>query len=194
MKLHLILKVNKMEIRDSEKLILLMLCDLYEKNNVVGDIDHNFVRDAIYDHQSWAIPWRFSGIPFNDQETPVKVKTVLDILEMWRVIEYSYSEFNSEEKTKVAEDASPFGRNPLFRGFDGNNETDFLVAADFIINKLGRFEEFKGRDLNSHSPSIDGYLRMLNVFTPQFRENDGRPLSVEQLTSLLLEKVHPSNR
>ncbi|PHM68399.1 YfbU family protein [Xenorhabdus kozodoii] len=183
-----------MEIRDSEKLILLMLCDLYEKNNIEGDIDHNFIRDAIYEHQTWAIPWKHSGIPFEHQDTPSDVKTVFDILDMWRVIEYSYAELNEDEKNKLAVDAEPFGRNPFFRGFDGNNETNLLVATDFIINKLGRFKEFKRRDLNSHAPSLDGYLRMLKIFTPELKNNMGHPLSVEQLTLILLEKRHPSNR
>lgn len=183
-----------MEIRDSEKLIILMMCDLYEKNNVAGDIDHNFIRDAIYDQQTWAIPWKFSGIPFEHQAPPSHVKTVLDILEMWSVIEYSYVQFNDEEKDKLAVEAEPFGRNPLFRGFDGNNETEFLVATDFIINKLDRFEEFKGRDLNSHMHKMEGYLRMLKAFTLEFRKNLGQPLSVGQLASILLEIKDPSNR
>ncbi|MFJ5448843.1 YfbU family protein [Pectobacterium carotovorum] len=182
-----------MNIKDSEKLILLMLCDLYEKNNVESDIDHNFVRDAIYDKQTWAIPWRLSGIPFEQQDTPPHVKTVFDILDMWRVIEYSYGELSNEGKDTLAENIKPFSA-PVFRGFDGNNETDLLVAAEFIINKLDRFEEFKGRDLNSHTHSVDGYLRMLGVFTPELRSNMGRPLSVEQLSSILLERIHPSNR
>lgn len=183
-----------MHIKDSEKLILLMLCELYEKNEVEGEIDHNFIRDAIFDQQTWAIPWKLSGIPFDEQETPRHVKHVFDILQMWSIIEYSYAELTDENKTRLALEAEPFGRNPVFRGFDGNNETEYLVAADFIINRLERFEEFKGRDLNSHAPSIPTYSRMLSVFDDIFSSNMGNPLSTEQLATVLQEIIHPSNR
>ncbi|WP_202949732.1 hypothetical protein [Escherichia coli] len=87
-----------MQLSDGEKLILMMLCDLYDKNEIEGEIDHTFVRDAIFENQTWALPWKFSGIPFKNTETPRVVKKVLDILDMWRVIEYSYSELTEEEK------------------------------------------------------------------------------------------------
>lgn len=183
-----------MQIKDSEKLILLMLCDLYDNSDVQGDIDHNFIRDAIFDKQTWAIPWKLSGIPFEDQGTPSEVKYVFDILQMWSHIEYSYAALTDEEKKRLEVEAAPFGRNPVFKGFDGNIETELLVATDFIINKLQRFEEFKGRDLNSHAPSIGTYSRMLSAFNPAFEDNMGNLLSTEQLTTILKESIHPSNR
>ncbi|EHW5634432.1 YfbU family protein [Escherichia coli] len=183
-----------MQLSDGEKLILMMLCDLYDKNEIEGEIDHTFVRDAIFENQTWALPWKFSGIPFKNTETPRVVKKVLDILDMWRVIEYSYSELTEEEKKKLKENVELFGKKPIFKGFDGNNETEYLAAADFVINKLDRFEEFKLRDLNSHMPSLATYERMMHVFNPLFHENFGEPLTLEQLTLVLREKIHPSRR
>lgn len=69
-----------------------------------------------------------------------------------------------------------------------------LVAAEFIINKLQRFEQFKGRDLNSHAPSIGTYARMLSAFNTAFENNMGNLLSAEQLATILKERIHPSNR
>lgn len=183
-----------MQLSDGEKLILMMLCDLYDKNEIVGEIDHTFVRDTIFENQTWALPWKLSGIPFKHTETPPLIKKVLDILDMWRVIEYSYRELTAEEKEKLEINAAPLGGEPFFEGFDGNNETEYLAAADFIINKLDRFEEFKLRDLNSHMPSLHTYERMASVFNPMFRENFGEPLSPEQLTLVLREMIHPSHR
>lgn len=183
-----------MQLSDGEKLILMMLCDLYDKNEIEGEIDHIFVRDAIFENQTWALPWKFSGIPFKNTETPHVVKKVLDILDMWRVIEYSYSELTEEEKKQLEVNVEFFGKNPIFKGFDGNNETEYLAAADFVINKLDRFEEFKLRDLNSHMPSLATYERMMRVFNPLFHENFGEPLTLEQLTLVLREKIHPSRR
>ncbi len=44
-----------MQLSDGEKLILMMLCDLYDKNEIEGEIDHTFVRDAIFENQTWAL-------------------------------------------------------------------------------------------------------------------------------------------
>ncbi|UCQ12812.1 YfbU family protein [Edwardsiella tarda] len=183
-----------MQIKDSEKLILLMLCDLYDKNGVEGDMDHNFIREAIFEQQTWAIPWKFSGIPFEEQDTPPEVKHVLDILHMWSAIEYSYAKLSEEDKAMLQHDAAPFGDNPRFSGFDGNNESELLLTAEFIINKLDRFQEFKGRHLNSHSQKVDCYDRMLKVFNKAFENYIGQVLSREQLTTILLEIIHPCNR
>ncbi|HDU8563572.1 YfbU family protein [Morganella morganii] len=183
-----------MQLSDGEKLILMMLCDLYDKNEIEGEIDHTFVRDTIFENQIWALSWKFNGIPFENTETPSLVKKVLDILDMWRIIEYSYNELTEEEKKSLEADAAPFGKKPFFKGFDGNNETEYLAAADFIINKLDRFEEFKLRDLNSHMPSLSTYERMALIFNPMFHENHGGLLSLEQLTLVLREMIHPSKQ
>jgi uncharacterized protein YfbU (UPF0304 family) len=66
-------------------------------------------------------------------------------------------------------DAKPFGKDPQFRGFDGNNESEYMSVASFLINDLERFEEFKGRSMNSHMPSIETYRRMLSAFEPMRR-------------------------
>ena len=59
----------------------------------------------------------------------------------------------------------PFG-DARFSGFDGNNELEYISVARFLIDHLDSFTDFKGRDLNSHMPSIDRYSRMFLVFEP----------------------------
>ena len=183
-----------MKISDGEKLILLMLSELYEKLEVDGEIDPEFIKSAIFHDKSWSIPWKYVGIPFEDQDTPPIVSEVLDMLDMWSFIERSYSELTNEEKAFVTENAAPFGDNPTFQGFDGNNESDHMGTARFLVNDLDRFEEFKGRDFNSHAPSIDSYNRMLSVYKPIFQELNFRPLSAQNIVDVLMERVHPENR
>ncbi|WP_086930580.1 YfbU family protein [Agarilytica rhodophyticola] len=183
-----------MKITDGEKLILLMLSELYDTLDVDGEIEPDFIRSAIYSDKTWSIPWKYSGIPFENQETPGIVKEVLDILDMWSFIEYSYGELNDEDRAYVEKEASPFGKDPKFRGFDGNNETDYMGTASFIVNQLDRFEEFKGRNFNSHLPSVDSYRRMLTVFNKMRNNFYLDSLSAEQLVQILKEKVHPENR
>ena len=183
-----------MKITDGEKLILLMLSELYDKLEVNGEIEPDFIRSAIFSDNMWGIPWEYIGIPFEKQDTPETVKEVLDILDMWSFIERSYESLSDDEKSFVEKEAEPFGKNPRFLGFHGNNESDYMGAASFIVNDLERFEEFKGRDFNSHCASIKGYSRMLSVFKPMLEDLNFQPLSAQNLVDILKERIHPDNR
>lgn len=183
-----------MKITDGEKLILLMLSELYDKLGVEGEVEPDFIRSAIFSNNTWSIPWKYVGIPFDEQETPEVVKEVLDILDMWSMIERSYENLSSEAKKFVEKEAYTFGKDPKFPGFDGNNETEYMGTASFLVNDLDRFEEFKGRNFNSHCPSIDSYRRMLSVFKPILRSLNFQPLSAQNIVDILKERVHPDNR
>lgn len=184
-----------MKISDGEKLILLMLSELYDRLEIKGEIESEFIRSAIFSNNIWAIPWKYSGIPFEDQDDPEIVKEVLDILGMWSFIEYSYEQLSEKEKKYLQDTVvKPFGENPKFPGFDGNHESSYMGIASFIVNELDRFEEFKGRNFNSHFPSLDGHERMLSVFKEIQETMNFGPLSVEDLSEILKERVHPSRR
>jgi uncharacterized protein YfbU (UPF0304 family) len=182
------------KLTDGEKLILLMLADLHEKVAINGDVEPGFLRSAIFNDQLWGIRWKYSGIPFEPAEDPPVVREVIDILDMWSLIEFSYSKLNDEQKASVAREASPFGENPRFHGFDGNGEGEHMSIALFLVNHLDRFQEFKGRDFNCHHPSIDAHRRMLASLEPIRRSLLATPLSAEQLSLILKEQVHPSQR
>jgi uncharacterized protein len=174
-----------MELTDGEKLIVLMLTELYDKLGVDGEIDPEFIRSAIFDDATWSIPWKYSGIPFKEQETPSVVKEVIDILDMWSVIELSFERLPKESKTELSKQLNDHLIPPVFRGFDGNNESEHLGTAYFIINQLDRFEEFKKRDLNSHFPFIPRYRQMLSIFKELSRDEDRYLLSSEGIKKLL---------
>lgn len=177
-----------MKLTDGEKLILIMLADLHEKLEVNGEIDADFISSAIVNDHLWSIPWKYSSIPFEHVEDPPVVREVVDILDMWSFIEYAYSQLTDEEKAKLAMDVDPFGNNPRFQGFDGNNETAHMSTAMFLVNQLERFQDFKGRSLDCHCPSIDAHKRMLSVFEPIRETLDADPLSLDQLTKILIER------
>ncbi|MDN7127721.1 YfbU family protein [Pseudidiomarina sp. 1APR75-33.1] len=184
-----------MKISDGEKLIILMLSELYEKLDVEGEIEPDFIKSAIFSDQLWGIRWKYSGIPFEESEDPEIVKEVVDILDMWSFVERAYKELGPEEKSQLNEEASPMGNAPKFRGFDGNNETEYMGTAMFLVNELERFQEFQGRSFNSHSPSIDMHRRMLAEFEPIRKTlGHGRPMSVDDLTKILKAIIHPSRR
>jgi uncharacterized protein YfbU (UPF0304 family) len=68
-----------------------------------------------------------------------------------------------------------------FRGFDGNDGTGHYGFARFLIERQGKFEESAG-DYNSHSPTLNTYLQMLERW-----EAIGRPynMSEDQLSTVL---------
>lgn len=183
-----------MKITDGEKLILLMLSELYERLNIEGEIEPAFIKSAIFSGNLWGIPWKYSGIPFEDQKTPEIVKKVVDILDMWRFIEADYQKLSEEDKKKLEKDARPFGKDPKFPGFDGNNEPEYINVASFIINELERFEEFRGRSLNAHSATLETYQRMLSAFEPIRKNLMVGSMSLAQLTTVLKAKTHPDYR
>lgn len=119
---------------------------------------------------------------------PRDVSFVVDVLDMWNFIERAYEELTDSDKKRIAEEAEPFGEHVTFLGFDGNNEASLLGIARFLINDLERFSRFEGRDLNSHSPTIDKYRRMLRVFSELRPQLAGRELDADELIQLLQVK------
>jgi len=183
-----------MKFTDGEKLIILMLSELHEKLDINGEVEPEFIKSAIFHDELWGLRWKYPGIPFEEAEDPKVVREVVDILDMWSFIEHSYQRLSDEDKAKLEKDADPFGKDPKFQGFDGNNETEYMGTAMFVVNELDRFEEFKGRSFNSHCPLIDAHKRMLAVFEPMRRNLSFEPLTVDALTEILKEITDPIHR
>lgn len=177
-----------------EKLTLTMLCDLYKHLKVRGDIDPAFVNTALGGGHSWGFGWEYPGLFDAREDSPRVVSEVVDILDMWDMIEISYAKLGKKEKERLADEAKPLGSNIVFRGFDGNNESEYLSVATFVIKSLERFSTFGKRDLNSHMPLVDAYRRMYRVFEPMRRNLMGGILSAAQLTKIVKVMVHPDNR
>ena len=87
--------------------------------------------------------------------------------------------------------AEPFGENPRFVGFDGNNETRHMSVGRLLVEQMGRFQRFNDRSLNSHSPSIDGYLLMYELFAPLRPQMADRTLTVQELAEFLIARRFP---
>jgi uncharacterized protein len=175
------------KLSDGEKLILTMLSDIYEHLGIEG-FDPKLIRDAINDGQAWAIKWKYRGIfDIDETESDVHHDTV-DILGMWDLIERAYGNLNSADKQRIETEAAPFGKNVEFMGFDGRDETDHLSVARFLIDRMGKFDKFKGRELDSHMPgSLASYKRMYKVF-------DGARGSGELTAEQIIEILNAARR
>ena len=144
----------------AERLIIAMLCDIYEKLEIKNSFDVELLREAAVGPHHWALQWKYHGF----DEDPVDenlASEVADILDMWDFIELSYEELSKEDQEALE-------RYHTFDGFDYNDSEEVQCAgvADLLINRLNRWKNFAGRDLNSHIPSLDRHRRMLSRFTP----------------------------
>jgi uncharacterized protein len=180
-------------ISDGERLIISILSDVHKHLKIKGD-DADFVMDAIYGGHYWGLGWKYSGLFHGHKDSKQVVSEVVDVLDMWSFIESAYAKLSPKDKARIEKEAEPFGKHVHFRGFDGNNETEHLGIARFLIDKLERFSSFEGRDLNSHMPSVETYRRMLRVFEPMRSSLVGRELGASEIIELLNEKTHPEHR
>lgn len=180
-----------MNLSNPEKLILIMLSEIYEKLGIEGKsgIDPNFVKEAIYSGNTWGLEWEYTGVFETSEPPPPEVTETINYLDMWSFIEEAYEDMGEEKKKGLKDKAAPFGENVRFRGFDGNNEPEYIGITRFLLEHLGRFARFRDRELNSHMPSLTIYRRMYQVFEPIRRTLIDRRLSVDEL-SLILKAQH----
>jgi uncharacterized protein YfbU (UPF0304 family) len=171
---------------DGEKMLLLMMRDVFKALKIKDpDLDPEFLADVIHGGHYWAPKWEMQGVFHDHVDDPSDVTHVVDVLDMWSFIEEAHEKFSSAQKKTVAEQAGPLGTYVVFAGFDGNNEASQMSIARFLTSKMGRFERFKGRDLNSHHPTYNRYKRMVELFEPMRSNLIGTGLSVDQIVTLL---------
>ena len=143
------------------------------------DITMNDMFDSIYD----------SRLTYQDQ------KDILDILDMWNDLQWSFSEL--KEFGDLTED------DLKFPGWDGNSlKSEISFARNFCYRaedeeKASRFSRIKpGPAVNGHFPVEDGYKRMLGVFRPLRQEllhAGWRPLTIEEMNVVLNAFAHPDS-
>jgi uncharacterized protein YfbU (UPF0304 family) len=182
-----------MKLSDGEKLILVMLSELCQKLKVGNEDDAKLVQEAIYSGNLWGLKWAFPGIFHDSEPTEEMLHTTVDILDMWSFLERGHEALSPADKARVEKEAAPLG-DVKFRGFDGNGEAAYISIARFLIEELDRFQEFEGRDLNSHMPCLDAHKRMLAVFLPLRRTLGSSDLNATQIISILKEASHPESR
>jgi uncharacterized protein YfbU (UPF0304 family) len=188
-------KAKGMALTTAEKLQLAMLCDL-AKPEKKRELDFQFISAAVSDNDLWALDWKYPGLRL-EVATPPDVQIVCDVLEMWDHLEASFAELGSDDKVRV-ELESHSGGPPRFLGFDGNNETELMHIARLLVDHLDRWSRFKGRDFNSHFPSVHMHSRFVTAWRPirDRKVNQMRDygLSADEMIAILRERVHPEYR
>lgn len=100
-------------------------------------------------HYSWATEHILEPL------SPENSRFVLDVLAMYSSIYFSVKNTESFD----------FNSRYRFDGFDGNEETKFLIYCRYFVNDLDRYQELKygaaEGDFNSHRPTLDIYRTQL---------------------------------
>ncbi len=177
-----------MNIRDSEKLILMMLCDLHSHLKVQSDLDPEFIKSAILEDQTWAFPWKYGALNLTDNPSP-QVKHVCKHLDMFSTLKTSYEQLSKTEKDRIKSEAAPFGNNVDFSGYDGNNESEYMGIARFLTEKLNRYTNIKNEAVkNSHAPLITLYDRMYQEYEHRSKNSS---LGPDAIIAILKARNNP---
>ena len=170
-----------------DKLNFMLLSDIAKHLKVKSETNIDFVAESIYGGHYWAPAWEMAGLFHNHADRPADVTLVVNVLDMWDFIEERIEKLTPKEKERLK--AANHDFLPKFHGFDGNNEATLMSIALFLVEKMGRFSRFKGRDFNSHAPTAARYRRMAAAFEPiRATVGFGRPISVDQIIELLQAK------
>ncbi len=104
-------------------------------------------------HYSWLTENLSDGL--SEQQC----KEVLDIMDMYRSITFSWKRINPDKELP---------NEYKFRGFDGNNEGDLRSYVQYFVVELDRFEELRyGQSFpsfNSHTLMLETYRKQLEVW------------------------------
>lgn len=177
---------NELHLTKAEKLILWLLSEilLNQKDGKRKD-DAELIQAAIYGGHLWALEWELDGLFNSKTVSKQTLNEVVDILDMWSLIERSYKKLSVSERKKLEKEIGFRGKDPHFRGFDGNYEVDHMSTARFLVEHLGRFQDFAESDMNSHMPVVKDYLAMYDVFKPLRSNLQGRGLNLAELAQIL---------
>ena len=182
-----------MDFSNEQKVILALLADIHAAIGVENGLDADFILDKAITGRTWAIRWQYGHLFSGDYETPAHVKLVADVLDLWEGLEYSFENLEADDKDRLRQLSPIFGEDVKFRGFDGNGgDRDAYGTASILINEMGRWSCFQGRDLNAHMPTLESYERMLNASRSLEKEVYDRHYSVEEIALILNAREHSS--
>ena len=145
-----------MKLDKKERLILSNQFKILEKLYPEESDYYSHHRKALEEGYALHYEWMFENI--YDEMTVEECTEVVDILNMYRAITFSYRKIDNKGEL---ENHHYF----KFRGFDGNNETRQMAYAQYFMIDLDRFQELKydqvAPDFNSHERMLPKYRKML---------------------------------
>jgi uncharacterized protein YfbU (UPF0304 family) len=177
---------EKVTLSPGEKLILLMLSDVTDQLKINTNTDTKLIRAAIHTGNLWGLEWELSGVFHGHETSKAVVEETVNFLSMWERLEQSYNNLPQADKDSLLNQVKLFSSGVVFPGFDGNNESEYLTTANFLIKDMDRFTHFEGRkDMNSHMPMVEAYQRMYAVFEPILMHVSNQDFSAAEIGQVL---------
>ncbi|WP_160319199.1 YfbU family protein [Pseudomonas libanensis] len=177
-----------------EQLTVQMLCAIYKKLGIDDGFDPDLVSSAIASNDLWVLDWAYD-IKDEQSHKPPHVTAVVDTLDMYSFLRDSFERLSPADQATVEGEVPHASSLVEFRGYDGNNELEYRRAVRYLVNDLDRFESIKDvATLNSHSPVVEMYARMYEVFKPIRAQLINRLMGPHEIVAVLQAAVHPSNR
>ena len=87
-------------------------------------------------------------------------KFVRDVMYMFMRLKWAYEDLPEGEKADVPK------HGITFSGFDGNNETELMGYARFLVEDGHSFQNIRNDSdgMNSHMPTVSRYRNMLDIW------------------------------
>jgi len=175
-----------MELTKKDRLILY---NQYEILKLLNSEDESLIKQYEINQEILLNGYKFN---YNDliecviDDIPIEVSEfVWDILQLYRILYVSYNALSAEEKEQVNV------KDIKYAGFDGNEEPDYYLYANFILEKMGRYEEIYDNGnytANSHRNMVPRYTGMIETWE---RISVGRykNLSLTQIIDILSNEM-----
>ncbi|MEI9716168.1 YfbU family protein [Moellerella wisconsensis] len=168
----------------TEKLTLLMLCEIYEHLNIQGGINHKVVKSAVMSDNLWAIEREHNWLSEDEISEHIQ-KSVDDSLTAYRFLSSSLRNLpESDQAELIAKFNLKFEKKYIqFPGYDGNNEVEHLSVAS-MLRELGLYDEQLELNKNSHEEN-NGNYSALKLFLDGFNSSEKLKLSKADLEEAL---------
>lgn len=178
-----------------EKLTVLMLCEIFKKLDIKDSFDPDLISRAVSSDDTWVLNWKYGirGEGTEGSANPSHVTAVVDTLDMYSFLRDSFERLGEAGQAEVEAAVPNACSKTTFHGYDGNHESEYLLATRYMVEHLDSFESMRdvGR-LNSHMPVVEMYARMFEAFEPIRVKLVGRLMNPEEIIEVLRASI-PSN-
>lgn len=164
-----------MILTEGNRLELVMLALLCKQQGVKSeDLDPDLVIDAITSQNSWALDGAYRWVRGLEEPIPATVHFVDEVMDMWAVLETAFAKLSPAAQAEVKEATGL--KSMTFDGFEPATETDETRVMLFLIDKMGRYGQFKGRSLSAPDARVSRYGTMLVSYKRFLAEAEGKPV------------------
>ena len=96
-------EMGKNRMTKTERLIVMMLCDLYRapRDREFESHDVALISKAVANGHLWALDWKYGELLTDFEYTRETVRETADILEMWRMVEIAFNRLSAEEQEEI---------------------------------------------------------------------------------------------